>query len=489
VRPGRVGSTRVTRASVGLRSERGPTLAAVMITIGLIALESTVLATAVPTIVSDLGGYTQFPWLFSAYLLTQAATVPIYGRLSDMFGRRPILLVGIGLFLVGSVLCGLAWSMPALIVARAVQGLGAGAIQPAAMTIVGDIYTVAERAKVQGYIASVWGMSSVVGPLIGGLFTEYVSWRWIFFVNLPIGALAVWMLRRHFHEDLTPQRHRVDYLGSTLLSVGSAVIVLGLLEGGVSWEWTSVLGIGVPAVGLLVLGVFVLAERRAPEPVLPLWVLRRRLLAWGDLVQLGVGALLIGLSSYVPAYVQGVLGHGPLIAGLALGAMSVGWPLAAASSGRMYLRIGFRNTSLIGLAALVPGTLPLTLLDSGSHVWQVALWCFLIGIGLGLVSSPTLVAMQSSVGWADRGVVTGASMFSRTIGSAIGVAVCGALANASLAAGASSATIARATHDVFVALAVIAMLMIGAVAAMPAAVRQPADEPVDEKPAERGAEP
>jgi EmrB/QacA subfamily drug resistance transporter len=460
-------SGEVTRASVGLRSERGPILAAIMITIALIALEATVLATAVPTIVDDLGGYTQFPWLFSAYLLTQAATVPIYGKLSDMLGRRPVIFAGVGLFLLGSIGCGLAWSMPTLIAARAVQGLGAGAIQPAAMTIVGDIYSIAERAKVQGYLAGVWGMSSVVGPLIGGLVTEYVSWRWIFFVNLPIGVLAVWMLRRHFRENVARQRHRVDYLGSMLLSIGSAVIVLGLLEGGVSWDWMSAWGVGVPAVGLLVIGVFVLAERRAAEPVLPLWVLTRRLLTWGNVVQLGVGALLIGLSSYVPTFVQGVLHHGPLVAGLALGAMSVGWPLAASNSGWLYLRIGFRNTSLIGLAALVPGTFPLILLGAGSHVWQVALWCFLIGIGLGLISSPTVVAMQSSVGWAERGVVTGSSMFSRTVGSAIGVAVCGALANASLAAGASSATIASGTHDVFVAVAVVAVLMIGAVAAMP----------------------
>jgi MFS family permease len=211
----------------------------------------------------------------------------------------------------------------------------------------------------------------------------------------------------------------------------------------------------------------VLVEARAGEPVLPLWIFRHRLLTSGNLLMVGVGALLIGLSSYVPTYVVEVLGHGPLVAGLALGALSVGWPLAAGFSGRLYLSIGFRSTSIIGLAALVPGTLPLVWLDADSHVWEVGLWCFLIGVGMGLVSSPTVVAMQSSVGWETRGVVTGTAMFSRTIGSAIGVAICGALANASLVAGASAETINAATHDVFVALSVVAVLMIATVLAMP----------------------
>src|SRR5919107_461669 len=191
-----------TPAAVGLRSERGPVLIAVMLSTGLVALDSTIIATAVPSVVSDLGGFAQFPWLFSIYLLTQAVTVPLYGKYADVVGRRPVMFFGIAVFLLGSVLCGVAWSMPTLIVARAVQGIGAGAIQPTSMTMIGDLYTVEERARVQGYVASVWGISSVVGPTLGGVFSEYLSWRWIFFVNLPLGLLAAGMIMRAFDEKV-----------------------------------------------------------------------------------------------------------------------------------------------------------------------------------------------------------------------------------------------------------------------------------------------
>jgi len=420
-------------AAVGLRSERGPVLLALMLTTGLVALDSTIIATAVPSIVRDLGGFSQFPWLFSIYLLTQAVTVPLYGKFADMVGRRPVMFFGIAVFLAGSVLCGLAWSMPALIVARAVQGIGAGAVQPMSMTVVGDLYSVEERARVQGYIASVWGISSVLGPALGGLFSQYLSWRWIFFVNLPLGALAVWNLVRHFHEKIERRSHRVDYTGAALLMIGCSLLILGLLEGGVSWDWVSAASLLVLGVGAAAVVGFVLVERRAPEPVLPLWVFQRRTLIGGNLAALGVGALLIGLSSYVPTYVQGVLGTGPVVAGFAVAALTMGWPIAAGYSGRIYMRIGFRDTALIGGSIIIIGALLTTQLTAHSAVWEVAAACAVMGVGLGLSSSPTVVAVQSVVGWDRRGVVTGTNMFCRSIGSAVGAAVFGAVANATLA--------------------------------------------------------
>jgi EmrB/QacA subfamily drug resistance transporter len=419
---------------IGFRSERGPVLGALMLTTGLVALDSTIIATAVPSIVQDVGGFTQFPWLFSIYLLTAAVTVPLYGKLADVLGRKPLLYVGIAVFLLGSVLCGVAWSMPALIAFRAVQGIGAGAIQPISMTVVGDLYSVAERARVQGYLASVWGVSSVVGPTLGGVFSQYLSWRWIFFVNLPLGAVAAWMLVRHFSEKVSRRPHTLDYTGAALLTGGCSLVILGLLEGGIAWAWSSPQSIAVFAVGTALLVAFALVERRAAEPVLPLWVLSRRTLAAVNLTAVTVGAMTIGLSSYVPTYVQGVLGTGALVAGFTLAALTVGWPLAATFSGRIYTRIGFRDTALIGAAFVLLGAVLCTLLGRTTPVWQVAGACFVVGIGLGFLSSPVVVAVQSVVGWDRRGVVTGTNMFSRSLGSALGAAVLGAVANATLAA-------------------------------------------------------
>src|SRR4051812_759034 len=403
-----------------------------MLSTALVAIDATVIATAVPSVVSELGGFRSFPWLFSIYLLAQAVTVPVYGKLADVFGRKPVMLVGIGLFLVGSVLCGAAWSMGALIAFRAVQGLGAGAIQPMAMTMVGDLYSLEERAKVQGYVASVWAVSSVVGPTLGGVFSEYVSWRWIFFVNIPLCLIAAASIGLRFSERIERRRPRIDYAGAGVLTLALSLLILGLLEGGQAWAWGSPQGIAVLLAGVLLLAVFVLVERRAADPLVPLRLLRNRLLVATNLVAACVGAVLLGLTSYVPTFVQVVLGTGPLVAGFALAALTLGWPLSASQSGRVYLRVGFRATAAIGASVVVLGSALLLLLDGSSSVLQVGGTSFVIGLGMGFCAAPTLIAAQSAVQWQERGVVTGSNMFFRSAGSAIGVAVFGALVNATL---------------------------------------------------------
>ena len=461
----------ITRASVGLRSERGPILLAVMLSVGLIAIDATILATAVPSIVNDLGGFAQFPWLFSIYLLAQAVSVPMFAKFTDLIGRKPIILVGIGLFLLGSILCGVAWSMPALIAFRAIQGLGAGAIQPTGMTIIGDIYSVAERARVQGYVAGVWAVSSVVGPTLGGVFSQFITWRWIFYVNVPICILAVVLLMRGFHEKVEKRPHRIDVAGAGLLAVSTALIVLGVLEGGVAWAWDSPTSILIFVIGAVALIGFILVERRAAEPVLPLWVFRRRLLLTTSLVGFGVGGALIGLSSFVPTYLEGSIAATPLIAGLALAALTLGWPVAATYAGRLYLRIGFRLTALIGTAFVVVGTIVLAAFGLAPSLIVVAVACFVIGFGFGWSAVPTLIAAQASVEWGERGVVTGANMFARSIGSAVGAAIFGAVANGVIAAHGGNendpGTVAFASTGVFIGIAITAVLIVLAVLAMP----------------------
>ncbi|MDM4762779.1 MFS transporter [Galbitalea sp. SE-J8] len=458
--------------SVGFRSERGPVLIAIMVSTGLVAIDATVVATAVQSIVADVGGFALFPWLFSVYLLAQAVTVPVYAKLADTIGRKPIMLIGIGLFLAGSILCGVAWSMPALIVFRAVQGLGAGAVQPMSITIMGDIYSVAERAKAQGYVASVWAASSVIGPTLGGLFSQFVSWRWIFFVNVPLCVVAVLLIARSFHERLEPRRHRIDVAGAVLLTLALTALVLGVLEGGVGWAWDSAPSIAAFALGAALLVGFVLAERRAAEPVLPLWVLSRRLLLTTALLSLGVGVALIGLTSYVPAYLETTLGAPPLAAGFALAFLTLGWPIAASLSGRLvYLRWGFRTAAILGTSIAFVGGAVLAGIAGTPNIVGVGAACFVVGLGMGLVATPSLIAAQSSVPWNERGVVTGANMFARSVGSAVGVAIFGAVANGVLAAhGADESSpggMVAAGGAVFLGVAIVALGCVVASVVMP----------------------
>ena len=454
---------------VGFRSARGPILIALMLSTGLVAIDGTIIATAVPSIVKDVGNPEAFPWLFSVYLLVQAVTVPVYSKLADTIGRKPIILIGIGLFLIGSILCGFAWSMPSLIAFRVVQGLGAGAVAPMAITIAGDIYTVQERAKAQGYLASVWGIASVVGPTLGGVFSQYVSWRWIFFVNVPLSILAAIMIIRALHENIEKVRHRVDYLGASLITVALSLLILAVLEGGVAWPWDAPISIGAFVLGGLMLLAFVFVEKRAAEPVLPLWVFSRRVLLSTAFVGLGVGGIVIALSAYVPTYLQGTLGVPPIVAGLTLAALTIGWPIAAAFSGRFYLRIGFRNTVLVGLVFALAGSLTLALTAGRPSVAIVAVACFIIGIGMGLIAVPALVSAQSSVEWNQRAVVTGAQLFARSIGSAVGVAIFGAIVNSIVGTSLPIPIhlVVQSSTAVFVGVVVVVLATVVAALSMP----------------------
>jgi EmrB/QacA subfamily drug resistance transporter len=429
-------------------------VAALMLATGLAAIDATIVATAIPQITGYLGGFSKFPWVFSIYLLTQAVTVPIYGRLSDVYGRKPILLLGIAGFLVASVLCGIAWSMVTLIVFRGVQGIAAGAILPMTTTIVGDLYEPAERGKIQGYISSVWGRAAVAGPTLGGVFAQYWTWRGNFFLNIPIGIGAAWLVHRHLHERVERREHRIDIAGVVVLTLGLTLLILALLEGGVSWAWTSPVSIALLVVAVSLLCAFVVIESRVAEPILPLWVFRHRTLLAGNLSGLAIGAIIIGQTSYVPIYAQKVVGVGAVVAGLAMAAMTIGSPIAATAAPRAYLRIGYRTTAVIGsFIAVVGCALFVLFVHHDSHVWRVAAASFVIGIGMGFASVATVVGIQSAVEWRDRGVATGTNMFLRSLGSAVGIAVFGSIFN-------NHGSIYGGVHGVFWALVVVAALML-----------------------------
>lgn len=418
-----------------------PIVAGLMLTMFVVALDGTIVSTAMPSIVGNLGGFTLYAWVPAVYLLTTAVTTPIYGKLSDLYGRKPVLFAGVGLFLIGSMASGAAPSMLLLIVFRAVQGFGAGAVMPVTTTIIGDIFTLEQRARVQGFFSSVWGLSSVVGPLLGGLVVDSIGWRWIFYLNLPVGLLAVAVIGRFFHEHTAQRRHRLDILGATLLTVTLTTVLLFLIEGGQAWAWVSPVSGLLIAISALSLMLFIRQERRAPEPVLPLDLFRARIMAVSALGMFFGGALLVSVSFEVPLFAQGVLGQDAVHAGFALAPMSLGWPLAGAFSGRLALRAGYRVTAVAGLLVDVAGAALLLTLTPRSPFLATSGFSFLIGVGLGLSSTPMLIAVQSAVAWARRGVATAATMFVRSFGSVVGLALMGAIVNrATGASGASSAT-------------------------------------------------
>lgn len=400
--------------------------AGAMAGVAVAALDSTVVGTAMPTIIGQLGGVKEYGWVFSAYLLTATTTVPVFAALADARGRKPIFLLGLVLFVGGSMLCGIADSMTQLIVFRAIQGLGAGALQPIAFTIVGDIFEPARRARMQGVLTSVWGVAAIVGPLLGGLITVTVGWRWTFYINVPVGIAAGILIGRGLHERFERHEHRLDWVGSLTLSVGVALLLLGVSEG-------STAGFADPVVlaclagALASLVVFVRNEQVAAEPIIRFDLVRRPLIAAGLGISVLAGVVMFGLTAYLPPVVQGVHGGSPVAAGLAVGAMSVTWPIASNVAGWAMLRFGSRPVVVVGTALLAIGAALLTQASRVSPLWYQAASSATVGAGMGLITTPLLVSIQSVVAWRQRGQATGLVQFSRTIGGAIGTGLLGAI--------------------------------------------------------------
>jgi EmrB/QacA subfamily drug resistance transporter len=390
------------------------------------AMESTAVATAMPTVIATLGGLSVYSWVFSGYILAATIAMPLWGKAADLYGRRAAYLAGLAIFLGGSILSGLATSMTGLIVFRTVQGAGGGALIPLGHTIIADLYGLERRAKMQGYFSSTWGLASIVGPLIGGFLTDHASWRWVFFVNVPFGLLAGvvlgWTLRSARGRA---DRVQVDLLGAALLTGGLAALLVGLVEGGRHGAHP---GYGaLLAVAGLLLAAFVWWEGRAPEPLLPLRLFANRMFRAAAATGLLVGMAMFGTISFVPLFVQGVLGSSATQAGTALTPFVLGWVTFSVVSSRLLLRVGYRWPVLAGMVCLALAFLLLSGMGPGTTWWVVARNMLLAGTGMGLIMVPLLIAVQNAVAKRDLGAATSATTFFRSIGGAVGVALMGAV--------------------------------------------------------------
>jgi EmrB/QacA subfamily drug resistance transporter len=451
--------------------------AGLLLGMSLGAMEATVVGTAMPTVIATLGGLAHYSWVFSAYLLTSTASVPIWGRLSDLFGRRRMYLSGIGVFLLGSILSGAATSMTTLIAARAIQGLGAGAIIPLSMTIVGELYTLAERARTQAVFSGVWGVASVAGPLVGGYITDALNWRWVFYLNLPFGLLAVAVIVLAYPPARRVQQVRVDWLGAALLFGGISALLVALALRGSAAFWAY-------AGSAALLAAFVAVERRVPEPILPLDLLRSPLMARTVAVVFLVGTALFGAIAFIPLFVQAVMGGTATEAGQVLTPLFMGWVVMSIVAARLTVRLGYRRLAIAGSLLMTMGFVGLTAVGADSPRSAVLLSGLLIGSGMGLSMLSLLLAVQHGVDRANLGIATSLNQFSRSVGAAVGVSAMGALmarqlpgvatggaealaATGAMLTGAARLQFASALHSVFLAGAVLAGASVAASLLLP----------------------
>jgi EmrB/QacA subfamily drug resistance transporter len=440
-------------------------LIGIMLSVFLAAMEATVVATAMPKVVGSLGGLPMYSWVFSGFLLTSTVTMPLWGRLSDLFGRRPMYLSGLAVFLVGSALSGAAQDMVELILFRMLQGLGAGSLITVGMTIVGDLFGLERRARMQGYISGVWGVASLVGPLIGGLLTDHVSWRWVFYINLPFGAVAMALLAVTLNgEGGARRRPTIDYAGVALFTVAVSALLLGVLGAGRGPSWARADALAPIAVGTVALVAFVLVERRAAEPIVPLALFANRIVLAAVATGFLAGMAMFGAISFVPLFLQSVAGTSATQAGFVLTPFTLGWVALSVTSARLVLRVGYRVVVLVGMICLTGAFALLGRWDAGLTLGEAMRDMLLAGIGMGLNMVPMLIAVQSAVPRTQLGIATSMTQFFRTVGGALGISVMGAVMGHRLAAGLPMAV---ALHGVFVVGLVVCVLALAAAFLVP----------------------
>ena len=445
---------------------------AIMLATLLAAMDQTIVATALPRIAADLHGFASLSWVVTAYLLTTTVTVPLYGKLSDLYGRRRLFVISISIFLLGSALCGTSQSMGELIAFRALQGVGAGGLIPLAQASIADLFSPRERGRYQGYVGSMWATAAVAGPLLGGTLTDAASWRWIFYINLPLGAVALVAVVKTMKIPHTKREHTIDYAGAVALTLGVTGILLACAWGGTTYAWDSTEVLLAAVVGVLGIAAFGWIERRAPEPLLPLGLFRIRTFAVSSLAGLGVGGVLFGISIYVPVYMQGVLQVSATSSGVVLIPLTLGWVFASFISGQLITKTGrYKIFPLLGSTLVLIGCLLLTQLGVGSSSVVASGYLVVIGVGMGTMFQTFVIATQNRVEFSQLGVATAAIQFFRSMGGSLAVAGLGALLTARIADGidvnrltagaahvddAARAALAHATHGVFVAIVPLA---------------------------------
>ena len=402
--------------------------AALMLGMFLAALDQTIVSTALPTIVGDLGGLNHLSWVVTSYLLASTISTPIYGKLGDMRGRKPIFLAAIVIFLIGSMLAGLSQTMGELIGFRALQGIGAGGLMVSAQAVIGDIVPPRERGRYMGLIGSVFAVASVAGPLLGGFLVENLSWRWVFYVNMPVGAVAIVIVWSRLHLHTPTIRHRIDYLGAALLSGCVGALIMLTTWGGSEYAWGSTTIVGLGIAGATLLAAFLWWETRAPEPILPLALFRSSVFSVACAMGFAIGMAMFGAIIFIPLFLQLVYGASPTSSGLRLLPLMAGLLVASIASGRVISRIGrYKMFPIAGTAILIGGMYLLSLLGVGTAPWLASVYMLVVGVGIGLVMQVLVLVVQNDVQPKDIGVATSTATFFRSVGGAFGVAVFGTI--------------------------------------------------------------